>query len=90
LVMGLRPQPFLERLTPASQRFVARANVGLPEGAAPKAQEALVRVDALPLPPLAEGRPVLAQPAAPVSPTEPAPSPAPAVGAGLPGAVLSP
>ncbi|MCI0569399.1 MAG: NADH-quinone oxidoreductase subunit M, partial [Myxococcaceae bacterium] len=66
LVMGLRPQPFLERLTPASQRFVARANVGLPEGAAPKAQEALVRVDALPLPPLAEGRPVLAQPAAPV------------------------
>ena len=34
LVMGLQPQPFLDRLAPSTSRFIARANVGTP-GATP-------------------------------------------------------
>ena len=47
LVMGLVPQPFLERLAPSTDRFVARAQVGVP-GHNPS--DAQVRVQALPLP----------------------------------------
>jgi NADH-quinone oxidoreductase subunit M len=33
VLMGLLPQPFLERLRPSAERFVARATVGLPGSA---------------------------------------------------------
>jgi NADH-quinone oxidoreductase subunit M len=38
----LLPQPFLERLRPSAERFVARATVGLPGAAG---SEALVRME---------------------------------------------
>jgi NADH-quinone oxidoreductase subunit M len=30
LVMGLMPQPFLDRINPSSERFITRANLGAP------------------------------------------------------------
>ncbi|MCI0571714.1 MAG: NADH-quinone oxidoreductase subunit M [Myxococcaceae bacterium] len=48
LVMGLRPQPFLERLEPSARRLVARANVARPGAASPDAE---LLISALPLPP---------------------------------------
>jgi NADH-quinone oxidoreductase subunit M len=42
VLMGLLPQPFLERLRPSAERFVARATVGWPGSAAP---EVLVRME---------------------------------------------
>ncbi|HYH95886.1 NADH-quinone oxidoreductase subunit M [Hyalangium sp.] len=47
MVMGLMPQPFLDRLAPSTNRFVARASVGTP-GAIPDASQLPVEVMALP------------------------------------------
>jgi NADH-quinone oxidoreductase subunit M len=47
LVMGLMPQPFLDRLEPSTNRFIARASVGAP-GATP--DESQLRVEVMPLP----------------------------------------
>ncbi|ADO73658.1 complex I subunit 4 family protein [Stigmatella aurantiaca] len=47
VVLGLKPQPILDRLEPASRRFVARSSVGM-EGANPPAE--LLRVTSAPLP----------------------------------------
>ncbi|MFZ5468689.1 MAG: complex I subunit 4 family protein [Myxococcota bacterium] len=79
LVMGLFPQPFLERLAPASARLVARAQVGTP--GVPFAEE-LVRMKVAALAPV-EGAPppsIVPGPIKPlfrVSPSEPGPSPLP-------------
>ncbi|MCE9672391.1 NADH-quinone oxidoreductase subunit M [Myxococcus stipitatus] len=50
-VMGLMPQPFLERLTPSTDRFIARARVGIP--GAPQAEQVRVEVMSLPSSPTA-------------------------------------
>jgi NADH-quinone oxidoreductase subunit M len=47
LVMGLMPQPFLDRLTPSTNRFIARASVGSP-GANPDTSQ--LQVEVMPLP----------------------------------------
>jgi NADH-quinone oxidoreductase subunit M len=47
LVMGLMPQPFLDRLAPSTNRFIARASVGTP-GATP--DESQLQVQVMPLP----------------------------------------
>jgi NADH-quinone oxidoreductase subunit M len=47
LVMGLKPQPFLDRLEPSTNRFIARASVGTP-GATP--DESKLPVEVMPLP----------------------------------------
>jgi NADH-quinone oxidoreductase subunit M len=47
LVMGLMPQPFLDRIEPSTQRFVARGSVGV-QGANPS--DELLRVQAMALP----------------------------------------
>ncbi len=47
LVMGLQPQPFLDRLAPSTNRFIARASVGAP-GATP--DESKLQVEVMPLP----------------------------------------
>jgi NADH-quinone oxidoreductase subunit M len=47
-VMGLMPQPFLDRLAPSTDRFLARARVGNP-GA--EVQDDQVRVEVMSLPP---------------------------------------
>jgi NADH-quinone oxidoreductase subunit M len=47
LVMGLQPQPFLDRLAPSTNRFIARASVGTP-GATPDASK--LQVEVMPLP----------------------------------------
>jgi len=52
LVMGLRPQPFLDRLEPSTNRFIARSGLAVP-GSARAADETL-RVKTLALP-AAEG-----------------------------------
>ena len=46
-VMGLRPQPFLDRIEPSTQRFIARGSVGV-KGANPS--DEAVRVEAMALP----------------------------------------
>jgi NADH-quinone oxidoreductase subunit M len=46
-VMGLMPQPFLERIEPSTQRFIARGSVGLPDATA---DDAALRVQVLSLP----------------------------------------
>jgi NADH-quinone oxidoreductase subunit M len=46
LVMGLRPQPFLDRLAPSSQRFVNRAQLG----ARAHASDDAVRIPMMELP----------------------------------------
>ncbi|NVJ02610.1 NADH-quinone oxidoreductase subunit M [Myxococcus sp. AM009] len=58
-VMGLQPQPFLDRLAPSTDRFLARARVGTP-GA--ELQEDRLRVEVMALP----SRQVVAAPSAPV------------------------
>ncbi|HVG62618.1 MAG TPA: NADH-quinone oxidoreductase subunit M, partial [Hyalangium sp.] len=47
LVMGLRPQPFLDRLAPSTNRFIARASVGTP-GATP--DQSQLQIQVMPLP----------------------------------------
>jgi NADH-quinone oxidoreductase subunit M len=47
LVMGLMPQPFLERLAPSTERFIARASVG---NAALTPDESKLKVEVQPLP----------------------------------------
>ncbi|XXF79157.1 NADH-quinone oxidoreductase subunit M [Myxococcaceae bacterium GXIMD 01537] len=47
LVMGLMPQPFLDRLAPSTERFVARGNVGAPGHSA---RDADLRVEVMALP----------------------------------------
>ena len=59
LGMGLYPRPFLERLQVSTDRFVARASVGVP-GAEPEDEK--VRFQVLPLPPQAEEQKPAAQP----------------------------
>ena len=59
LWMGLYPQPFLDRLRPAAERYVARLNVGTP-GADPG--DEAVRMVALPLPAAGEKAPQKPQP----------------------------
>jgi NADH-quinone oxidoreductase subunit M len=70
LVMGLMPQPFLDRLAPSTERFVARASVGTP-GATP--DDAKLPIEVLPLP-RAE---TAAAPSHPSSPLAAAPTVAP-------------
>jgi NADH-quinone oxidoreductase subunit M len=48
LVMGLMPQPFLDRLNPSSERFVTRAHVGIPGS---QVQPSDVRMTVIGLPP---------------------------------------
>ncbi|WP_224243310.1 complex I subunit 4 family protein [Hyalangium gracile] len=47
LVMGLQPQPFLDRIEPSTNRFIARASVGTP-GATPDASQLPIEVMSLP------------------------------------------
>jgi len=44
LFMGLQPQPLLDRIAPATQRFVARARLGTPDSAAVRDQDIRVTV----------------------------------------------
>jgi NADH-quinone oxidoreductase subunit M len=48
LVMGLMPQPFLDRIAPSTDRFLARARVGTP---GTSVQDDQVRVEVMSLPP---------------------------------------
>ena len=48
LLMGLQPQPLLDRLAPSTERFIARARLGTPD--APKVRDGEIRVEMLPLP----------------------------------------
>ncbi len=47
LVMGLQPQPFLDRLAPSTSRFIARASVGSPGATV---DESKLQVEVMPLP----------------------------------------
>jgi NADH-quinone oxidoreductase subunit M len=47
LVMGLMPQPFLDRIAPSTDRFIARASVGTP-GATP--DDSKLNIEVMPLP----------------------------------------
>ncbi|WP_224361307.1 complex I subunit 4 family protein [Hyalangium versicolor] len=60
LIMGLKPQPFLDRIAPSTNRFIARASVGTP-GATPDASQ--LNVEVMPLP-----EKTAAAPSAPSSP----------------------
>ncbi|MDY7226896.1 complex I subunit 4 family protein [Hyalangium rubrum] len=74
LVMGLQPQPFLDRIAPSTDRFIARASVGNPT-ATPDA--AMLRVEVQPLPtetaaaPSRLPSPLAAAPAVAPSPSRP-------------------
>ena len=59
--MGLVPQPFLDRIAPATERFVARAQLGTPDAA--RVKDADVRVTVPPI----EGAPPPSNPAPPVA-----------------------
>jgi len=48
LLMGLQPQPLLDRLAPSTERFIARARLGTPD--APKVRDGDIRVEVLPPP----------------------------------------
>ena len=50
VVMGLKPQPFLERLNPSTERFVSRASLGVPGN---QIQSDAVRIKVMDLPPSA-------------------------------------
>jgi NADH-quinone oxidoreductase subunit M len=68
LIMGLKPQPFLDRLAPSTHRFIARASVGTP-GATPDQNQLPIQVMALPAQktaaaPLRPSSPLAAAPAA--------------------------
>jgi NADH-quinone oxidoreductase subunit M len=47
LVMGLMPQPFLDRINPSTERFITRANLGAP-GSRVQASDARISVMGLP------------------------------------------
>ncbi|NMO22079.1 NADH-quinone oxidoreductase subunit M [Pyxidicoccus fallax] len=59
LVMGLMPQPFLDRINPSTERFLARARVGTPGATVDPSQ---VRVEVMSLP----SKQTAAAPSAPV------------------------
>ena len=61
LYMGLQPQPFLDRIAPATERFVARALLGTPDSA--RVKDADLRVTVPPV----EGAPLPTIPLAPVT-----------------------
>jgi len=67
LVMGLQPQPFLDRLAPSTSRFIARASVGTP-GATPDQNQLPIQV--MPLP----AEKTAAAPSRPSSPLAAAPA----------------
>lgn len=58
LVMGLRPQPFLDRLEPSTNRFIARAGLSVPGVA--RAGDETLRVTTMPLPPMEGATPTVA------------------------------
>jgi NADH-quinone oxidoreductase subunit M len=74
LVMGLMPQPFLDRIAPSTDRFIARASVGNPTLTP---SENLLRVEVQPLPtetaaaPTRSRNPLAAATAAVPSPSQP-------------------
>ncbi|NPC46022.1 NADH-quinone oxidoreductase subunit M [Corallococcus sp. AB032C] len=61
-VMGLMPQPFLDRIAPSTDRYVARASVGAP--GAPQAKDDQLRVEVMSLPSTAAA----ARPSVPAAP----------------------
>lgn len=68
LIMGLQPQPFLDRLAPSTNRFIARASVGTPGATVDESQ---LPIQVMPLPaekmaaaPLRPSSPLAAAPAA--------------------------
>jgi NADH-quinone oxidoreductase subunit M len=66
-VMGLMPQPFLDRIAPSTDRYVARASVGAPN--VTQAKDAQLRVEVMSLPSTAAAaRPTV--PAAPLAARE--------------------
>ncbi|HYV45481.1 MAG TPA: NADH-quinone oxidoreductase subunit M [Myxococcaceae bacterium] len=65
LLMGLYPQPFLERLQAPTERFVARVNVGVP---GVETDDDVVRFNVMPLPPPDAEQPKPAQPAVSANP----------------------
>jgi NADH-quinone oxidoreductase subunit M len=75
LVMGLQPQPFLDRLAPSTDRFIARASVGNP--AMTQADPLMLKVEVQPLPtetaaaPARPRNPLAAATAAVPSPSQP-------------------
>jgi NADH-quinone oxidoreductase subunit M len=71
LVMGLVPQPFLDRFAHAADRFVDRATYGLPGS---RVTEEEVRLQVMPLPPPGgDIIPRAAPPATAVAPAAPHP-----------------
>ena len=48
LVMGLMPQPFLDRINPSTERFISRANLGIPGN---QVQASEVQISVMGLPP---------------------------------------
>src|SRR5690606_31683175 len=60
--MGLMPQPFLDKLEPSVERFVARASLSVAD--APQKTDAALRIQAAPLPP----REAVADAQAPLAP----------------------
>jgi NADH-quinone oxidoreductase subunit M len=64
VVMGLKPQPFLDRINPATERFVSRATLGAPGS---QVQPADVRINVMGLPPSGEAAAPHAQPAGPLA-----------------------
>jgi NADH-quinone oxidoreductase subunit M len=67
LVMGLQPQPFLDRIAPSTNRFIARASVGTP-GATP--DQNLLPIQVMPL----AAEKTAAAPLRPTSPLAAAPA----------------
>jgi NADH-quinone oxidoreductase subunit M len=65
LVMGLHPQPFLERLQTPTERFVARVSVGVP--GVEQSDEA-VKLNVMPLPPSGDEQPKPAEPSVSANP----------------------
>jgi NADH-quinone oxidoreductase subunit M len=64
LVMGLMPQPFLDRLNPSSQRFITRANLGAPGS---NVQPSEVRISVMDLPATDLAAAPTAQPSGPLA-----------------------
>jgi NADH-quinone oxidoreductase subunit M len=64
VVMGLMPQPFLDRINPSTERFVSRASLGAPGS---QVQPADVRINVMGLPPSGEAAAPHAQPAGPLA-----------------------
>jgi len=57
-VMGLMPQPFLDRLAPSTERYVARASLGAPDS---RVTDADVRMRVMPLPAATANSPSVVQ-----------------------------